>query len=290
MKFTGTILSGFLAAAASLITSSGVSAHSQPSCTQKTSDTSCAGFPRYYHFNHLPIPQPTSGNGNTFYASRDREFLVPEFSTATCPQLVSVPEYTTAFPMARAKAGEQLVLQHPPRGHANQEPGSQVFVYMHPTVDLYPGVLQPPRSEMQLIGQFDYAGNCVGTQQEVSWANCTGSVQLPEVSTSGTYTFWWRWDLNKIPYADCFEVYIEAGNGSTIGSLTAKASVSSKPASTSTSKSSATSITRNPHEPVTTLPVKPTAAPKAVAHEDDPNHLRAHLPTYNRRLRRRALF
>lgn len=183
-----------------------VNCHSQPSCTKKTDNKTCMGFPRYFGFNHLPFQLPGSDGVDQFYASRDREFLIQPGVNKICPEM-PLDEYTPDFPMAIASPGETITLQHPPRGHSTQ-PSSDVWIYMFPTPDIYPSNKQPNSSEFKLIGQYPF-NNCYGLSKEISWANCTGSVTLPQDLKSGIYTFWWRWDLNQIPYSDCFEINIQ---------------------------------------------------------------------------------
>jgi hypothetical protein len=188
-----------------------VNCHSQPSCIKKIDNITCVGFPRYYHFNYLADALPSSDSINKFYASRDREYLIQPGVNKICPEL-PLDEYTDKFPMAQASPGETITLQHPPRGHSTQ-PSSDVWIYMYPTPNMFPGNKQLNSSEFKLIGQYPY-NNCVGVTQEISWANCTGTITLPQNLTTGIYTFWWRWDLNQIPYSDCFEINI--GNNTII--------------------------------------------------------------------------
>ena len=180
------------------------SSHSALSCTKKLDSTTCIGFPRYYHFNHLPTPLPSSSANETFYASRDRQFILQPGIDNVCPQL-SIKAYTREFPMAHARPGDQLLLQHPPRGHSSQ-PSSNVSIYIHPKKNVFPKRTEFGASEFVLLGEYSF-NNCVGLQREVSWANCTGSIKLPNLST-GIWTFWWKWDLNGIPYNDCFDVIV----------------------------------------------------------------------------------
>lgn len=186
-----------------------VSSHSAPSCIKKTSDTTCEGFARYYHFNHISTPLPSSTDNMTFYSSRDREFLKQTGITRKCPTM-NVPEYTPEFPMAVASPGEILTIQHPPRGHASQ-PSSLVWIYVDNVPNKYPSDKDPSESDFTLISEYPY-NNCVGLDREISWANCTGTFTIPKTFSPGIYSFWWRWDLNGIPYSDCFEVNV-TGNG-----------------------------------------------------------------------------
>jgi len=188
-----------------------INAHSQPSCIKKLDKTTCVGFPRYYDFNHLSNQLPSSDSNNTFYASRDRIYQIQPGIDKICPEL-PISEYTEKFPMATAKAGENITLQHPPRGHSSQ-PSSNVWIYMYPKPDMYPTNKQLNSSEFKLIGEYPF-DNCESVSKEVSWANCTGTIIIPQNLTSGVYTFWWRWNLNEIPYSDCFEINI-SNNGTT---------------------------------------------------------------------------
>lgn len=185
-------------------------AHSAPSCTNLKDNSTCIGFPRYYHFNRLPTPLPSSDETYTYYASRDREFQLQEGVPNICPEL-PLPEYTDSFPMAVATSGETLTLQHPPRGHSAQ-PSSPVWVYMYPIPNVYPQTKQLNRDAFQLISEYPY-DNCVGVEQELSWANCTGTMTIPNNLQPGIYSFWWRWNLNGIRYSDCFEVNVTRSAG-----------------------------------------------------------------------------
>lgn len=184
-----------------------VGAHSQLFCTDLPNETNCKGFPRYFHFNYLPDPLPSSDSEHTFYALRDGQFQLQPGVDRICPEM-TLAEYTTDFPMARGRPGETLRLQHPPRGHASQ-PSSKVWIYMLPEPNVYPGNLQPDRSKFELIAEYPF-DDCRGLEEEVSWANCTGALTLPSNLENGVYTFWWRWDLNGIPYSDCFEVDVRS--------------------------------------------------------------------------------
>ncbi|NBO99424.1 MAG: hypothetical protein EBU90_04755 [Proteobacteria bacterium] len=184
--------------------------HSAPSCTDKRSDGTCVGFARYYYFNHLPTPLPSSNGNAQFFASRDRELLIQPGVDRICPEM-QMEAYNADFPMATAQAGDTLTLQHPPRGHSKQ-PSSPVWIYMYPQAGLFPQVKQPRASDMKLVAEYPF-DNCVGVEQEVSWANCTGTMTLPSTMSPGIYTFQWRWDLNGIPYSDCFEVDVKAAGG-----------------------------------------------------------------------------
>ena len=154
-----------------------VNSHSAASCTDKRTKEICKGYPRYYHFNHLNTKLPSSDNSDTFYASRDRETLIQDGISKVCPEM-NIEEYTRDFPMATVRAGQNLTLQHPPRGN-----------------------------EFVLLNEYPF-DNCYGVEKEISWANCTGEIQLPKRMKQGVYTFLWRWNLNSIPYSDCFELNV----------------------------------------------------------------------------------
>lgn len=192
----------------SLFIISSVSAHSAISCSKKVNGT-CQGYSRYYHFNHLDLPLPSSTASAKFYASRDREYLIQAGIDKICPEM-TIPEYTDKFPMAQAKPGENITIEHPPRGHSSQ-PSSNVWVYMYPKPNMYPNNKQLDPKKFKLLGEFPF-NNCTGVQQEISWANCTGTFTIPKNTKPGIYTFWWRWDLNSIPYTDCFEMNITSNN------------------------------------------------------------------------------
>lgn len=182
-----------------------VNSHSAASCTDKRTKEICKGYPRYYHFNHLNTKLPSSDNSDTFYASRDRETLIQDGISKVCPEM-NIEEYTRDFPMATVRAGQNLTLQHPPRGHSKQ-PSSNVWIYIHPQANIYPTNKQPKLNEFVLLNEYPF-DNCYGVEKEISWANCTGEIQLPKRMKKGVYTFLWRWNLNSIPYSDCFELNV----------------------------------------------------------------------------------
>lgn len=171
-------------------------------CVKKQNNI-CIGFPRYYHFNALNLPLPSSSDNMTFYASRDR-FWHPDSNFGLCPPKLSNDLYNLDFPMATAFPGENITTQHPPRGHESQ-PNSNVEIYMHLTSGI---VEQPLLSNMKLLASFPFTQNCVGLTQEISWANCTGDFTIPLDTNPGIYTFFWRWNLTSISYGDCFEVNV----------------------------------------------------------------------------------
>lgn len=183
--------------------------HSAPSCINKIDNTTCAGFPRYYHFNHLPFPLSTSNTQLQFYSSRDRENILQPGVNRICPEM-NIEKYTSEFPMTIAHAGDTLTLQHPPRGHASQ-PSSPVWIYLYNQGNVFDKPIELNQSRFKLLGEYNYS-NCVGLEHEISWANCTGNLHLPNNLKDAVYTFWWRWDLNSIPYYDCFEVNIKTRN------------------------------------------------------------------------------
>lgn len=181
-----------------------VHSHSSMECVKKAKDgIHCIGFPRYYHFNAINIALPSSSNNETFFQSRDR-FWHPGTHFGVCPPGNGLEPYTQNYPMAKAKPGEKLVTQHPPRGHASQ-PNSDVKIFMMNS----PGfVEQPNLQNMKLVGSFPFTKSCVGLEREISWANCTGTFRIPNKTRPGIYTFFWSWDLGAIPYGDCFEVEV----------------------------------------------------------------------------------
>lgn len=182
-----------------------VNTHSAVSCTDLRG-VKCDGYPRYYHFNHLDEKLPSSDDVDTFYASRDRETLLQPGIKKICPEM-TLPEYNDEFPMAEAYAGETLIVQHPPRGHSNQ-PSSHVFIFMNQIPNIFPGNKQPDPKDFKLVAEYPFE-HCYGLEKEISWARCTGPLKIPENTQPGVYTFWWRWDLNGIPYTDCFEVNVK---------------------------------------------------------------------------------
>lgn len=182
-----------------------VNCHSSIECVQKAKNgIDCIGFPRYYHFNAINTPLHSSSFNQSFYQSRDR-FWHPYSHFGLCPPGNGLERYTKDYPMAKAKAGQSLLTQHPPRGHSSQ-PNTDVKIYMMNSVGF---VEQPILANMKLVGSFPFTKSCTGLENEISWANCTGSFTIPKRTRPGIYTFFWSWDLNSIPYGDCFEVEIK---------------------------------------------------------------------------------
>lgn len=181
-----------------------VYSHSAPSCINKIDNTTCLGFPRYYHFNHLSTQLPSSDSNHHFYSSRDRENILQAGVNRFCPEM-NIEKYTSQFPMTVAYSGDYITLQHPPRGHASQ-PSSPVWIYIYDTPNVYNKTIELQQERFKLIGEYSYS-NCYGIDKEISWANCTGTIRLPKLKPA-VYTFWWRWDLNSIPYYDCFEINV----------------------------------------------------------------------------------
>jgi hypothetical protein len=207
----------------SLWCTNSIYAHSAASCTNLLKDNkTCVGFPRYYHFNALPTPLPSSDSTNTYYASRDREFQLQAGVNRICPEM-TIEEYTVDYPMAKAYPGQTLTIQHPPRGHSSQ-PSSPVWIYMYPEPNMYPQNKQLDASNFKLVAEYPF-DNCVGVKQELSWANCTGTMTIPQSLPNGVYSFWWRWDLNGIKYNDCFEVDVQSVNKTRIEKTKSSVSV-----------------------------------------------------------------
>ena len=170
-----------------------VKAHSHVECT-KLVNGECQGYARYYDYNkrdYLNTPE-----------SRDRNNIVAA-GTRTCPQMPLAGEkpYTDRFPMAQVRPGDSVQIQWPPRGHAAQ-PHSPVWIYCS---------WKPTDKDSQLkledyveLAELPYATNCKGS--DISWAVCTGSVQIPQNFTAGIHTCQWVWELNGgQTYVDCFE-------------------------------------------------------------------------------------
>lgn len=189
-----------------ILTISTIQAHSAVSCTNKINKQTCLGYPRYYHFNHIALPQPSSDIKHTFYSSRDREYLISPGNPSICPEIFGIPEYTKEFPVASVRAGRSIIVQHPPRGHSKQ-PSSPVWIYMHPKPNMFPSKKQLNPKEFKLVAEYPF-DRCDNVDKEISWANCTGKVDIPSDLKKGIYTFWWRWNLNSIPYSDCFEINV----------------------------------------------------------------------------------
>jgi hypothetical protein len=187
-----------------LFLTNSVYSHSHLECVKKQGSLNCLGFPRYYHFNALNTPLPSSSGNLTFYASRDR-FWHPYSNFGLCPPKLSNDLYTINYPMASAYPGETVTTQHPPRGHDSQ-PNSNVEIYMHKSSGI---TEQPSLSNMKLLASFPFTQNCIGLQQEISWANCTGDFTIPSDTKPGIYTFFWLWNLTSIPYSDCFEINVQ---------------------------------------------------------------------------------
>jgi hypothetical protein len=154
--------------------------------------------------------------------SKDRNFIVPS-SVFQCPAQPSggdAVEYTSTYPKAQAIAGGRLTLQWPPRGHAKQ-PHSDVWIFcgeqrLMPT-DVFSGNVRQDtlthRSDknrvLKRVATMGYATRCTGS--DVSWAKCTGDLEVPRDWKSGQSCMW-IWELNGgQTYVDCFDVDVAGG-------------------------------------------------------------------------------
>ena len=201
-------------ALSALLTSKIVHGHSHVECTN-LENGKCLGYARYYDYNH----SPTNAN-----ESRDRNYIVSA-GTMTCPQqpLGDAKEYTDKFPMAQVRPGQNVTVQWPPRGHLAQ-PHSPVWIYCFQSTGKKDPVSEKDAG-LRLLATMSYE-NCVG--DDVSWAKCTGSFQLPQDWQPGVHSCQWVWELNGgQKYVDCFEYEVSAGEKISASSPTLSVSASS---------------------------------------------------------------
>ncbi|KAI3639029.1 hypothetical protein MIR68_002559 [Amoeboaphelidium protococcarum] len=213
-----------------------VSGHSHLECTDAKGPGQCAGYPRYYsHYK-----QGYEGSDE----SKDRNFIVAA-GAIRCPTAPadSGQMYTTNYPMAKWMPGSTVVVQWPPRGHLQQK-HSDVWIYCSTDassagskVDEQAIFSGTPGDEsltssaatttsgasnnatggMELIATTPY-DNCNGS--DVSWAKCTGQVQVPSTWQQGEIrSCMFAWTLNDAQqYIDCFEVQVGSGGLNVVAS------------------------------------------------------------------------
>lgn len=137
-----------------------------------------------------------------------------------------IPSYT---------AGSSVRVVWPAKNHANYEcfnyiPDTSMKLFFNPNVNPSADL---PNTESTMIAQGyelvkdwhdgcsageDGCGfqNCPKFCENTDKATCFGDFTVPNVDTSGYYTFVWYWIFNPgSPYITCWEAYIEKSDGST---------------------------------------------------------------------------
>jgi len=140
--------------------------------------------------------------------------------------------YANTDKIAQYKVGETVRLVWPAKNHANYEcfgniPDTSMKLYMdkgnvNPTADLTnSGSDNMIGLGYELVHDWhdgctpgsDGCGfmNCPRFCENTDRATCFGDFVVPEVDTSGYYTFVWYWIFNPgSPYISCYEAYIDS--------------------------------------------------------------------------------
>lgn len=128
-----------------------------------------------------------------------------------------------AYPMARYKQGQQVVLAWPSKNHVAASctnafiPDTSLELFIAPEdADGHPDEFtQIPASfsdDPHVKGEMDFKGfqNCPNFCDNMDKALCTGSFFVPANLPDGVYTFQWKWVFNEgtAPYITCFEAYV----------------------------------------------------------------------------------
>jgi len=205
--------SAFVAVAASI--TGVVEGHSWIHCSDYRGDrrnyepTQCYGHPR--PVNGL-VPQQSSGFGV------DTGFN--EQPTTSCN--AGHAENSDAYPMARYKQGQEVVLAWPSKNHVAAPctnpfiPDTSLELFVAPLdLDGHPDeFVQVPASFSDVPHKkntIDFQGfqNCPAFCENMDKSLCTGSFFVPDLA-DGVYTFQWKWVFNEgtAPYITCFEAYV----------------------------------------------------------------------------------
>jgi len=138
--------------------------------------------------------------------------------------------YANTGKIAQYKSGETVRVVWPAKNHANYEcfgniPDTSMKLYMNPSVnptaDISNDQSTMAAQGYELVKDWhdgctpgdDGCGfmNCPRFCENTDRATCYGDFTVPEVDTSGYYTFVWYWIFNPgSPYTSCFEAYIDA--------------------------------------------------------------------------------
>jgi len=138
--------------------------------------------------------------------------------------------YPNSDKIAQYKSGETVRLVWPAKNHANYEcfgniPDTSMKLYMNPQVNPTADISNDDGTMVaqgyDLVKDWhegctpgsDGCGfmNCPRFCENTDRATCFGDFVVPEVDTSGYYTFVWYWIFNPgSPYISCYEAYIDA--------------------------------------------------------------------------------
>jgi len=138
--------------------------------------------------------------------------------------------YPNSEKIAQYQSGETVRLVWPAKNHANYEcfgniPDTSMKLYFYrqanPTSDLTNDDSTMTGIGYELVKDWhegctpgsDGCGfmNCPRFCENTDRATCFGDFVVPEVETSGYYTFVWYWIFNPgSPYISCYEAYIDA--------------------------------------------------------------------------------
>jgi len=142
----------------------------------------------------------------------------PEESCHTGPESNSA-----AFPMARYKQGQEVVLAWPSKNHVAAVctnpfiPDTALELFIAPLdADGHPDEFTQVKASFSddphEDKKIDFKGfqNCPAFCENMDKSLCTGSFHVPDGLPDGMYTFQWKWEFNAgtAPYITCFDAYI----------------------------------------------------------------------------------
>jgi len=204
-----------LAVAVAAITT-GVNGHSWIHCSDYRGDR------RYYEpdqcFGH---PRPINGRvpQQSLPLGLDTGFnQQPEESCHTGPASNS-----EAYPMARYKQGQKIVLAWPSKNHVAAPctnphiPDTSLELFVAPLdADGHPDEFVQVKASFSddphEKGKIDWKGfqNCPAFCENMDKSLCTGTFNVPADLADGLYTFQWKWEFNEgtAPYITCFDAYV----------------------------------------------------------------------------------
>jgi len=189
-------------------------------------ENECTGWIRGWEFNGVDFGQDRGINYQVGVGSGQN----------LCQSTLSGSEdndygYPNTDKIAQYKVGETVRLVWPAKNHANYEcfgniPDSSMKLYMNPNVNPSADLSNSGGSSMTDLDYVmvhdwhsgctpgsDGCGfmNCPRFCENTDRATCFGDFVVPEVDTSGYYTFVWYWIFNPgSPYISCYEAYIDA--------------------------------------------------------------------------------
>jgi len=216
---------GFLAA--------GVSAHSWARCTNYHAEITggdynedeCSGWIRTFDFNGLAFGTDRGFNYQVGVGAGGSICAQQPFQGSSDDAYGLQDDKAASY-----KVGETIRVVWPAKNHANYEcsnniPDTSMKLFMNPTVnptgDLpnNAGTMEGNGYELVKDWQEDCTGgtdgcgfqNCPKFCDNTDKATCFGDFVVPDVGTSGYYTFVWYWIFNPgSPYISCYEAYIDA--------------------------------------------------------------------------------